>query len=55
MHVHRRFSLLKFIGAVVVLLALAAVIYFAWIGWTERGRPVPDVDVTTQSATETSP
>ena len=50
MVVQRRFSLLKFIGAVVVLLVLAAVAYFAWIGWNDRGRPVPDVDVTTQSS-----
>ena len=50
MHVERRFSLLKFIGAIVVLLALAAIIYFAWIGWNERGRPVPEVDVTTEPA-----
>ena len=50
MGVQRRFSFLKFIGALVVLLALAAVIYFAWIGWNQQGRPIPDVDVTTQSA-----
>ena len=48
--VQRRFSLLKLIGSLVVFVALAAVIYFAWIGWNKEGRPVPDVDVTTQSS-----
>lgn len=48
MHVERRFSLLKLIGGIVILLILAAVVYFAWIGWNERGRPVPEVDVDTQ-------
>lgn len=49
MVVQRRFSLLKFIGAIVVLIALAAVVYFAWIGWNQEGRPVPDVDVKTET------
>ena len=45
----RRFSVLKLIGGVVVLLAVLVLLYFAFIGWNQRGRPVPDVDVTTQS------
>lgn len=49
--VQRRFSLLKFIGGLVVFLVLAAIVYFAWIGWNREGRPVPDVDVTTSPAT----
>jgi len=48
--VQRRFSLLRFIGGIVVFLVLAAIVYFAWIGWNREGRPVPDVDVTTRPA-----
>jgi hypothetical protein len=54
--VRRRRSIFSIIGMVVVALVLAVVAYFAWVGWSERGRPVPDVDVkTTSSAVDVPP
>lgn len=41
----RRWSVFSIIGVIVVALIAAVVIYYAWVGWSERGRPVPDVDV----------
>ena len=49
--VRRRWSLLSIIGAIVVLLVAAVVIYFAWVGWVDRGKPVPDVDVKSAAVT----
>ena len=50
--VRRRRSVFSIIGMIVVGIVLLVVLYFAWVGWSDRGRPVPDVDVTT-SAVET--
>jgi hypothetical protein len=44
----RRFSVLKLIGGVVVYIAALVVLYYAFIGWNHRGRPVPEVNVTTK-------
>ena len=40
-----RISLFAIIGMIVVAILLLVVIYFAWVGWSERGRPVPEVDL----------
>ncbi|HEV2293102.1 MAG TPA: hypothetical protein VGR35_04550 [Tepidisphaeraceae bacterium] len=54
--VRRRRSIFSIIGMIVVVVVVAIVLYFAWVGWSDRGRPVPDVDVkTTSSAVGTSP
>jgi hypothetical protein len=49
--VRRRWSVLSIIGAIVVLLVAAVVIYFAWVGWVDKGKPVPDVDVKSAAVT----
>ena len=33
------------VGMIVVGIIALILIYFAWIGWKSRGKPVPDVDV----------
>lgn len=54
--VRRRRSIFSIIGMAVVAVVVAVVAYFAWVGWSERGRPVPDVDVkTTSSAVDVLP
>ena len=49
--VRRRWSFLSIIGAIVVVLVAAVVIYFAWVGWVNKGKPVPDVDVKSAAVT----
>jgi len=39
-------SIFATIGLVVIGIIALIILYFAWIGWNERGKPVPDVDVT---------
>jgi hypothetical protein len=46
-HVRRR-SIFSVIGIAVVVIVALVVLYFAWVGWRAKGRPVPEVDVTTQ-------
>ena len=46
----KRRSIFSIIGMIVVLAVAAVVIYFAWVGWRARGKPVPEVDVTTRPA-----
>ena len=40
----RRWSLLSIIGGLVVLVVIVIVIYFAWVGWRSKGKPVPEID-----------
>jgi hypothetical protein len=47
----KRRSIFSIIGIAVVLFIAMVVIYFAWIGWRAKGKPVPEVDVTTRPAT----
>lgn len=46
----KRRSIFSIIGIAVVLAVALVVIYFAWIGWRSKGKPVPEVDVTTRPA-----
>ena len=43
--VRRRRSIFSIIGMIVVAAVVLVVAYFAWVGWTNKGKPVPDVDV----------
>ena len=51
--VRRRRSIFSIIGMIVVGIVVLVVIYFAWVGWVNKGKPVPDVDVQ-RSAPDTS-
>ena len=44
----RRRSVFAIIGMIVVGIVVLVIAYFAWVGWNNRGRPVPDVDVKTE-------
>ena len=48
--VRRRRSVFSIIGMVVVAAVVAVLIYFAYIGWVNKGKPVPDVDVKQDAA-----
>lgn len=43
-------SIFAIVGMVVVGILLLILMYFAWIGWNERGKPVPELNVSTQPA-----
>lgn len=43
-------SIFTIIGIIVFVIIALVVIYFAWVGWRERGKPVPEVDVDRQGA-----
>lgn len=45
--VHGR-SIFSIIGLVVVGLVGLVLAYYAYVGWTSKGRPIPEVEVTTQ-------
>ena len=47
--VRRRRSVFSIIGMLVVGLVLLVVLYFAYVGWSNKGKPVPDVDVKTSA------
>ena len=45
-----RRSIFTIIGMIVVGLIAAVVVYFAYTGWALKGKPTPDVEITTQPA-----
>jgi flagellar basal body-associated protein FliL len=47
--VRRRRSIFSIIGMIVVLGVLLVVVYFAYVGWSSKGKPTPDVDVKTSA------
>ena len=38
-------SVFTVVGMIVFAVVALIVLYFAWVGWRSRGKPVPDVDV----------
>ncbi len=46
-----RRSIFTIIGFVVVGLIGLVIAYYAYVGWAAKGRPIPEVDVTTQPTT----
>lgn len=43
-------SVFTILGVLVALIVALVVIYFAWVGWREKGKPIPDVDVKREDA-----
>ena len=46
----KRRSVFTIIGYAVVAALVLVVAYFAWVGWRSKGRPVPEMNVTTRPA-----
>ncbi|HEX8916124.1 MAG TPA: hypothetical protein VF796_27495 [Humisphaera sp.] len=44
--VRRRWSFFSIIGALVVAIVLAVLLYYAYLGWRSRGAPLPEVQKT---------
>jgi flagellar basal body-associated protein FliL len=47
--VRRRRSIFSIIGMLVVAVVVLVVAYFAWVGWNNKGKPTPDIDVKTNA------
>lgn len=47
--VRRGRSLFSIIGMIVVTITLVVLIYFAYVGWVKKGKPIPEVDVKTDA------